>query len=43
MKAHWFCGLTEDPGKMTWAAAKVKFFFFFLVKRKEMVSIRLGV
>jgi hypothetical protein len=72
MKAHWFCGLTEDPGKMTWAAANEKirawseerrqrrkndmgccqskvlffifcFFFCFLVKRKEMVSIRLGV
>jgi hypothetical protein len=24
MKAHWFCGLTEDPGKMTWAAANEK-------------------
>jgi hypothetical protein len=34
MKAHWFCGLTEDPGKMTWAAAKVKFFFFFFGEEK---------
>jgi hypothetical protein len=24
MKAHWFYGLTEDPGKMMWVAANEK-------------------
>jgi len=35
MKAHWFCGLMEDPGKMTWAAANEKIRAWSEERREE--------